>query len=209
MSDLNRQDGPRDIPIEPDEIDRLAHVIDQTPQFDPAGRVVRLLITPKDFLPPGVLPNQIIGGQPTGTMVTLGTLAGEIHSVEKHEHEWQGKTLESWWLNGYFQAVNATTGEVFNAPCAALPKAYGLQVAASFRDPDVKLAALGVTIGLKAVVRGAIAYEWIVRDHMTSVSAARVGKLSDMLAQNLIGAGGPVMSLPGSFDARGHVVAGK
>lgn len=208
MAMQNDQDGAREIPIEPDEIDRLASQIEQTPQFDPAGRVVRLLITPKDFLPPGTDPNQIIGGQPRGTMITLGTLAGEIHSVQMHTHEWQGKTLESWWLEGYFQAVNAATGEVFNAPCAALPKAYGLQVAASFRDPDVKLAALGVTIGLKATVRGAIAYEWFVRDHMTSVSAARVGKLSDMLAQNLLGAT-TLKTLPGSFDARGHVVAGK
>jgi hypothetical protein len=207
MSASNGQDGARDIPIEPDEIDRLAHSVEHTPTFDPTGRVVRLLITPKDFLPPGTLPDRIIGGQPEGTTVTLGTLAGEIHSVEKHEHMWQEKLLESWWLNGYFQAVNATTGEVFNAPCAALPKAYGLQVATAFRDPDLKLAALGVTIGLIKKQRGGVAYEWFVRDHMTNVAADRVGKISNMLAENLLGAN--LKQIPGSFDARGHVVAGK
>jgi hypothetical protein len=187
MSDANGQGGPSEIPIEPDEIDRLASTIEHAPQFDPTGRVVRLLITPKDFLPPGMDPNQIIGGQPRGTMITLGTLAGEVHSVEKKEHDWQGKTLESYWLNGYFEAVTAATGETFSAPCAALPKAYGLKLANAFHDPTVRLAALGVTIGLKATVRGAIAYEWFVRDHMTHASAERVAKVSAMLAQTLTG----------------------
>lgn len=207
MTASNRQDhdGAREIPIEPDEIDRLAHAIDHQPAFDPTGRVVRLLITPKDFLPPGTDPNQIIGGSPRGTMVTLGTLAGEIHSVKMHSHEWQGKTLESWWLEGYFQAVNAATGEVFTAPCAALPKAYGLEVAAAFRDPDLKMAALGVTVGLKAVTRGAIAYEWYVRNHMTSETAARVARLSDQITQSLLAS--TLKTLPGNFDAAGKLIA--
>lgn len=210
MSDANGQDaghGAQDIPLEPDEIERLAHSIEKPPEFDQTGRVVRLLITPKDFLPPGMDPMQIIGGHPRGTMITLGTLAGEIHGVEKHEHDWQGKKLESYWLTGYFEAVNAVTGEPFSAPCAALPKAYGLRVAAVFHDPATRLAALGVTVGLKAVTRGAIAYEWFVRDHMQHAAAARVSALSSKLATALLAPGsGSGLKLPGNFDEGGRLI---
>ena len=210
MVDSNQQDGPRDIPIEPDEIDNLSRFTPpDEPIYDATGRLVRLLITPKDCLPPGVSAAEIIAGQPRGTLVTLGTVAGEVHSVELKKHQWQDKLLESYWLNGYFQAVNLTTGEIFTAPCLALPKSYGLEVANAFRDPNTRRAALGVSIGLRAFTRGAVTYEWFVNNHLIPAASRVVDSLSQKITRDLVGSGA-IKQLPGNFDARGHVtIAGK
>ena len=77
MTSNQRQDdnGAHEIPIEPDEIENLSRFTPpDEPIYDATGRLVRLLITPKDMLPPGAIAAEIIAGQPRGTLVTPGRL---------------------------------------------------------------------------------------------------------------------------------------
>ena len=194
------QDG-RDIPIEPDEIDRLAEAAQA---FDPKGRIGRTVITTKDFTA-GVDAFEIISGHPKGSLVTLGTLAGKIYAVEKKENEWQGKKLESYWLVGQFEAFIGATGEIFTAPQAILPKAYGMEIANAFRDLGVTTAALGVTIGLQITGR-TIPYQWIVRNHMPSPVQREISAITAQLQQNF---SATLKTLPGNFDTEGRLIGPK
>jgi hypothetical protein len=181
MTTLNNQDG-RDLLIEPGEIeaaDAAAQV-----EFNREGRLARTVITTKDFLA-DALPADLIAGVAKGTVVTLGTIAGEIYSAEKRQGEYQGKTLESIWLNGVFQAVVGSTGEVFTAGQAILPKSYGVQVLNAFKDLGVTAITLACTVGLRPSGRP-IPYEWVVRDHVAHAAASRVAAVSDRL-QALVG----------------------
>ena len=193
MSDIHSQDG-REIPVEQDEIDAAAAQAQTEPagQFDAQGRLARTVITTKDFLAGGEA-FDVVNGLGRGAVAMLGTLAGKIHSVEKKEKEYpagSGTMLTSYWLNGNFQAVVASTGEVFNAGQAILPKAYGVQVYNAFKDLGVIGARCGVTVGLRLSGRSGIPYEWIVRDHMPSAETAEVAAMSDQLG-SLLGLEGP------------------
>jgi hypothetical protein len=203
MTDTNGQAGAgaREIPIEPDEIDRMA---DQAAQFDPRGRVTRTVITPKDYLA-GVEPFDLISGQRTGALVTLGTLAGKIYAVEKKENEWQGKKLESYWLIGQFEAFVAATGEIFTAPQAILPKSYGMEVANAFRDLGVTSAAMGVTIALRVSGRS-IPYNWEVTNHLPAPAQREISAISAMLQKNF--ASSPLKTIAGDFDRAGQLTNG-
>lgn len=193
-----------------DEVEQLAGFApERPPQFDKAGRVVRLLITPKDFLPPGVEAIRMIGAEQRGTRITLGTLAGEVTGVELHRNDWNGKTLESHWLKGYFEAVVASTGETFAAPCVALPKSYATKIAIAVEEPGFRRAALGVSIGLEASVRGAIAFAWFVRDHLFDAAAARVATTQAFLVNEVLGGGVALKQLPGNFDDAGRLIANR
>jgi hypothetical protein len=181
MTDTNAQDG-REIPVEGDEIDAAQAAANEGAAggtFDAHGRLARTVITTKDFLA-GAEAFDLIQGLGRGQIANLGTLAGEIYSVEKKKTDWQGKELESYWLNGTFQAVVASTGEVFNAGQVILPKAYGLQVHNAFKDLGVTMVTVACTVGLRTSGR-TIPYEWVVRDHIASAATARVSAMSDKL----------------------------
>jgi hypothetical protein len=185
MTDTNGQ-GDREIPVDQAEIDAIdaqAQRAQASAQFDLKGRLLRTVVTTKDYLA-GAEPFDLIQGLDKGGVVNLGTLAGEIYSVEKKTTEWQGKELTSYWLNGTFQAVVASTGEVFTGGQAILPKAYGVQVYNAFKDAGVTMVTLGCSIGLRLASR-TIPYEWVVRDHMLHASTARVAAISDNLGQLL------------------------
>jgi hypothetical protein len=198
---MTDQNSFRDIPIEGDEIDAAlaaakrheatppAAAIHEgdtegTATFDAAGRLLRTVITTKDFLA-GSDAFTFVNGLPKGSVATLGTLAGEIYGVEKKVSDWQGKQLTSYWLKGTFEAVVASTGEVFTAGEAILPRAYGVQVYNAFKDLGVRMITLGCTVGLRLSGRTGIPYEWVVRDHMMQGSTQRVSAISQQLGQTL------------------------
>jgi hypothetical protein len=198
---MTDQNSFRDIPIEGDEIDAAlaaakrheatppAAAIHEgdtegTATFDAAGRLLRTVITTKDFLA-GSDAFTFVNGLPKGSVATLGTLAGEIYGVEKKVSDWQGKQLTSYWLKGTFEAVVASTGEVFMAGEAILPRAYGVQVYNAFKDLGVRMITLGVTVGLRLSGRTGIPYEWVVRDHMMQASTQRVTAISNQLGAML------------------------
>jgi hypothetical protein len=185
----------REIPIEHGEIDAASEAAQairnveparsevEEAQFDARGRIARTVITTKDYLA-GAEAFDIIQGLDKGAIATLGTLAGEIYSVEKKQSEYQGKHLTSYWLNGVFQAVVGSTGEVFNAGQAILPKSYGVQVYNVFKDLGVTSVALACTIGLRHAGRN-IPHEWVVTDHMRNATVSRVAAMSDHLQSYL------------------------
>ncbi len=186
---------PREIPVDLDDIEGAsisARALSgmgggrnrgpvQEATFDERGHLLRTVITTKDFLAGSAAFDHVNGLAP-GSVATLGSLAGLIYSVEKKTSEWQSKILTSYWLNGTFDARIFLTGEVFQAPQAILPKAYGLQVYNAFRELGVGEVTVGCTIGLRLSGRTGIPYEWVVRDHMAAASAKRVSAISDQLA---------------------------
>lgn len=180
----------REIPIDADDIEggsiaaRAMSARRGAPQeasFDAQGRLLRTVITTKDFLAGSAAFDHVNGLAP-GSVTPLGSLAGLIYSVEKKTSDWQGKTLTSYWLNGTFEARIFATGEIFQAPQAILPRAYGLQVYNAFRDLGVGEITVGCTIGLRLSGRTGIPYEWVVTDHMAAASQKRVTVISDQLA---------------------------
>jgi hypothetical protein len=196
MSDINQA---REIPIEIDEIEAAEKAARAGPveaaTFDPQGRLLRTVITTKDFLA-GNDAFEYINGLEKGSVFNLGTLAGEIYSVDKKSSEYKGAELTSYWLNGVFQAVVAETGEVFQAGQAILPKSYGVQVYNAFKDLGVSNVTLGATIGLRLSGRTGIPYEWVVRDHMAQASTTRVAAISDKLGTLLGIAGSAAIPAP-------------
>jgi hypothetical protein len=185
-----------EIPIEPDEIEANAHAAQAgqaSAQFDATGRLARTVITTKDFLA-GADSFEYVNGLGRGEIAFLGTLAGEIYSVQRKESEWQGKQLESYWLSGHFQAVVRSTGEVFTASEAILPKSYAKQIANAFKDLGVIVATCQVVVGLRLSGRPGIPYEWVVRDHVTMASHIRVAAMSDQL-QGLLSLDPPLKRL--------------
>jgi hypothetical protein len=180
--------SPREIPIEDGEIEAVTVVRGAPPPLDAQGRVLRTVITPKDFLA-GALGKDIVDGLAKSAVANLGTLAGEVYAVEKVTKDYsvggETKALTSYWLSGVFRAVVAQTGEVFEAGQAILPKAYGVQAYNAFKDLGVTSLTMGVSIGLRKSTRTTIAYEWIVRDHMTAQAASRVAMISDKLGTML------------------------
>ena len=185
----------REIPVELDEIDAAQVVaLDRktaAAQFDAEGRLLRTVITTKDFLA-GTETFDHINGLAKGQVAYLGTLAGEIYSCEKTEKEYsfgggETKLLTSYWLNGVFEAVVASTGEVFQAGQAILPKNYGVQCYNAFRDLGVTSITLGVAVGLRRSTRpnAPVPHEWVVRDHMQQAATSRVSAISKQLGVTL------------------------
>lgn len=134
--------------------------------YDDRGQRVRRVITTKDFLPGGDtdFPRRVVGPSERGTRFLLGTLRGTINATERKQMEWQGKKLESVWLNGDFEAILANTGEVISAPTAILPKAFGyiIESALAGLDPGEQAELkIDCDIGLEATGK-TIAYEWVV-----------------------------------------------
>lgn len=137
---------------------------------DDRGQRIERIITTKDFLPGGDPQFAArLGIEPRGTRVILGSLRGVVNATERKVTLWQGKELESVWLNGEFEAIMAGTGEVKGAPTAILPKAFGLTIEAAIAgmgqsDPenhDRAEITIDCDIGLEATGRP-IPYEWIV-----------------------------------------------
>ena len=140
---------------------------------DDRGQRDGRIITTKDFLPASDPQfTARLGIEPPGTQVILGSLIGVVNSTERKTTMWQGKELESVWLNGEFEAVSRQTGEVKAAPTAILPKAFGLTIETAIAglkrnaldqrsgDASAELT-IDCDIGLEATGRP-IPYEWIV-----------------------------------------------
>lgn len=151
---------------------READLVDDSAADDRGQRVGRI-ITTKDFLPASDPQfTARLGIEPPGTQVILGSLIGVVNSTERKTTMWQGKELESVWLNGEFEAVSRQTGEVKAAPTAILPKAFGLTIETAIAglkrqaqngsggDASAELT-IDCDIGLEATGRP-IPYEWIV-----------------------------------------------
>lgn len=178
-----------EITIEQGEIEAAASMAiaaESEATFDRQGRLLRTVITTKDFLA-GREAFDFVNGLSKGTIVTLGTLAGLIRSVESREKEYpagSGVMLKSYWLHGTFEAV-ISNGEVLQAAQAILPRKYGVQVYNAFRDTSVQEITVGVSIGLALSGRAGIPYEWSVRDHMTVPAIKRVAAISAQLGELL------------------------
>jgi hypothetical protein len=133
-------------------------------QVDP--RRVQTLITTRDFVPGGDTAwlVQNVASKPRGTIVMLGQLAGVVHRIEQHKSDYKGKTLDSVWLFGAFEARIAETGEIKSSVCAILPNAFGRMIEEAFRQ-GADRAHLDIDIGVEATGR-AIPYEWAIWSHM-------------------------------------------
>jgi hypothetical protein len=147
--------------LDPNAVDALA---------DDRGQRVGRILTTKDTLPAGD-PQfaQRLGVQPVGTQVILASLVGVVNSTERKTTMWQGKELDSVWLNGEFEMVIRDTGEVKAAPTAILPKAFGITIETALagikgefgHDGNAAQLTIDCDIGLEATGR-TIPYEWIV-----------------------------------------------
>jgi hypothetical protein len=140
---------------------------------DAAGQRVRKVITTKDFIPgrDTAWIIQHVCTQPKGTYVRLGFLAGFITGCHRSQTDWQGKSLQSVWLEGMFEATLGATGEVIQAPNLILPLAYGELVEGAFKQASNQgiermQAELDVEIGVEATGRS-IPYEWVVISYVT------------------------------------------
>ena len=194
MSDVHQSE----IAADAAEIDAAAIVAAQTSPtagtFDQQGRLIRSVITTKDFLSGREAFDIISGLTVPGQIAVLGSLAGEIYSAEARTKEYNGEMLTSFWLNGEFEAVVADTGEVFNAGQAILPRAYGGKVYRAFQDLGVTMIELACVIGVRRASR-TIPYEWIVRDHVVHAAQSRVTANSHKL-QALLGIGNAALPAP-------------
>jgi hypothetical protein len=167
-------DASVDTHFDPNEAEQVNH------SLEIRGERVERIITTRDFLPPDDPQFAArLGVEPRGTRVLLGSLRGVVNSTERRTANWQGKLLESVWLNGEFEAVLAGTGEIKSAPTAILPKAFGMTIEASIAAllaemypqgaltptngglPQGVQLTIDCDIGLEATGRS-IPYEWIV-----------------------------------------------
>lgn len=161
--------------IDPTEMDAIAiGALDGPDESAEGGQRVRRVITTKDFIP-NRDPEWIrlnVSSQPKGTYTRLGLIAGFITGCHRQRNEYQGKTLESVWLEGMFEGTVLTTGEVIQAPTLILPLAYGELVESAFRQAfnaghERMQAELDVELGLETITRGAVSYEWVVTSFVT------------------------------------------
>jgi hypothetical protein len=139
--------------------------------YDDRGQRVGRILTPKDLLPASDPQfTARLGIEPPGTLVILGSLIGVVNSTERKTTQWQGKDLESVWLNGEFEMVKRQTGEVKAAPTAILPKAFGITIETALaglkgnfngEGHDAAQLTIDCDIGLESTGRP-IPYEWVV-----------------------------------------------
>jgi hypothetical protein len=146
---------------------RETDILDDSAADDRGQRVGRILTT-KDLLPASDPQfTARLGIEPPGTRVILGSLVGVVNSTERKITMWQGKELESVWLNGEFEMVMRQTGEVKAAPTAILPKAFGITIETALAGlkrngaGDGAELTIDCDIGLEATGRP-IPYEWVV-----------------------------------------------
>lgn len=163
------------------------------------GQMLETIITPKMFLPPTVEtdpatdPRKLIGLQPFGATIMLGSLAGQVHRVERHAHTLpDGKELSSVWLIGFFEGVNYTTGAKMEAGTAVLPRSYGDMIENAYKsaleagaDARGLKADLDIEIGVKSVKRGAISFAWCCLNFVESPAAKRVREIRARQDQRL------------------------
>ena len=178
MSEASRQNNDRFSSDDRDQSRELEGEILARSSVDPIeaeghddrGQRVGRILTPKDLLPASDPQfTARLGIEPPGTLVILGSLIGVVNSTERKVTQWQGKDLESVWLNGEFEMVKRQTGEVKAAPTAILPKAFGITIETALAglkgDFDANGNAAQLTIdcdiGLEATGRP-IPYEWVV-----------------------------------------------
>jgi hypothetical protein len=167
---VNGQNGDRDLGestrLPPELMDAVT--APEAIGDDDYGQRVGRIITPKDLLE-GRQPFDVISGMGKGERLILGHLRGVVNSTERKTTAWQGKDLESVWLNGEFEMVIGSTGEVKAAPTAILPKAFGITVETALAamhaedgsSPTRGQLQIDCSIGLETTGRP-IPYEWVV-----------------------------------------------
>jgi hypothetical protein len=195
------------------EVTRLDPREAQAIEADDRGQRVGRIITTKDYLPRGdVQFTARLGMEPVGTQVILGSLVGVVNSTERKITQWQGKELESVWLNGEFEAIMAGTGEVKAAPTAILPKAFGLTIETALAGlkrngaDDAELT-IDCDVGLESTGRP-IPYEWIVIYYregkaQKALRDARGRREARLARQSRKAISGPPK---GDFDASGNLI---
>jgi hypothetical protein len=132
------------------------------------GLRVRRILTGRDFLPgrDAVATQQLMAPKAVGAYHPLGYVAGRVTGIERHENDYQGKTLQSVWGNGFFQASVAETGEILTAVTFISPgSAFGLLVEQAFAA-GAETVELDLEIGLERTSRPTI-YEWVVTSYAT------------------------------------------
>jgi hypothetical protein len=187
-----------------------ADAIEATWKADEAqGLRARKVIVPKDLVPgrdqAWIIQN--VATQPKGSYVPLGYMSGYIFAVERRFTEWQGKRLESVWMQGMFEAESSITGEVLSAGFAILPSSFGEMIAGAFALAEKQgahnlQAKLDVEIGLEATGRS-IPYEWVVYSYeetpaqkaVKAIKAQRQARVARREQKALAGSARPLKAI--------------